>query len=91
MKRIHVSDLAEQDLDNIWYEIATKSGSVEIADGVIESITETFALFARSPCKLEPDAMKLNWGARLPRWKIHCVLPLHCATSCHLPRDSRHA
>jgi toxin ParE1/3/4 len=49
MKRIRVSDLAEQDLDEIWLYIAKNSGSIEIADGVIDSITETFPLFAHTP------------------------------------------
>jgi len=49
MKRIRVADLAERDLDKIWYRIATKSGSIEIANGVVESITETFKLFASTP------------------------------------------
>ena len=49
MKRIRVASLAEQDLDNIWYRIATQSGSIEIANGVVESITETFSLFAGNP------------------------------------------
>ena len=49
MKRIRVSDLAERDLANIWYYIAKNSGSIEIANGVVESIAETFPLFARTP------------------------------------------
>ena len=49
MKRIRVASLAEQDLDDIWYRIATQSGSIEIANGVVESITETFLLFATAP------------------------------------------
>ena len=46
MKRIRVASLAEQVLDDIWYRIATQSSSIEIANGVIETITETFPLFA---------------------------------------------
>ncbi len=49
MKRIRVADPAERDLDTIWYRMAIKSGSIEIANGVVESITETFALFAGTP------------------------------------------
>ncbi len=49
MKRIRVASLAERDLDDIWYRIATQSNSIEIANGFIESITETFSLFARNP------------------------------------------
>lgn len=49
MKRIRVSTLAEKDLDEIWYEIAKRSGSIEIANGVIDSITNVFSLFAKNP------------------------------------------
>ena len=49
MKRIRVASLAEQDLDDIWYRIATQSSSIGIANGVIETITETFPLFASTP------------------------------------------
>jgi len=49
MKRIRVSSFAEQDLDEIWYRIATQSGSVQIASGVVESIAEKFSLFASTP------------------------------------------
>lgn len=49
MKRIRVSSLAERDLDDIWYRVATLSGSIEIANGVVDSITQTFPLFARNP------------------------------------------
>ena len=49
MKRIRVSRFAERDLDDIWYEIAKRSGSIEIANGVVDSITDVFPLFATSP------------------------------------------
>jgi toxin ParE1/3/4 len=49
MKRLRVSNLAEQDLDEIWYEIAKRSGSIEIATGVVDSITGVFPLFANNP------------------------------------------
>jgi hypothetical protein len=42
MKRIRVSSLAERDLDEIWYEIAKRSGSIQIANGVVDSITDVF-------------------------------------------------
>jgi toxin ParE1/3/4 len=40
---------AEAELDNIWYYVAKESGSVEIADRLIESITERFYLLACHP------------------------------------------
>ena len=49
MKRIRVSALAEQDLDGIWYYAAKNSGSIDIADRIIDSIAAAFSLFARVP------------------------------------------
>lgn len=49
MKRIRVSSQAEQDLDEIWLYLAKQSGSIETANGVIDSITDAFALFASTP------------------------------------------
>jgi toxin ParE1/3/4 len=40
---------ADSDLDDIWYYIATESGSVETADRHIDSITERFYLLSRNP------------------------------------------
>jgi toxin ParE1/3/4 len=49
MKRIRVSHPAGRDLDDIWYYIVKKSGSTDIADRLVESITATFPLFAHAP------------------------------------------
>ncbi len=49
MKQHRHAPEVEAELDGIWYHIATKSGSVEIADRVIENITERFWLLARNP------------------------------------------
>jgi toxin ParE1/3/4 len=40
---------ADSDLDEIWYYIATKSRSVEIADRLIDSVTDRFFLLASHP------------------------------------------
>src|SRR5271167_2588648 len=40
---------ADSDLDEIWYYIAKESGSVEVADRFIESITDHFYLLSRNP------------------------------------------
>ena len=40
---------AEADLDDIWYYTATESGGIEIADRIIDSITERFLLLATHP------------------------------------------
>ena len=44
-----ISPLAEADLDDIWYYIATESGSVETADRLIDSLTRRFLLLANHP------------------------------------------
>ncbi len=40
---------ADSDLDDIWYYVASKSGSVESADRLIESITSRFSILASHP------------------------------------------
>ena len=40
---------AESDLGEIWYHVATESGSVETADRLIDSITHRFVLLASQP------------------------------------------
>jgi toxin ParE1/3/4 len=40
---------AEADLDDIWYYTAKESGSIEIADGLIDSITERFYVLSKHP------------------------------------------
>ena len=40
---------AEAELDNIWYYIARESGSLEIADRFVDSLTATFLLLASHP------------------------------------------
>jgi len=40
---------ADSDLDDIWYYVASKSGSLEIADRVVDSIAERFYLLATHP------------------------------------------
>jgi toxin ParE1/3/4 len=44
-----VAPQAEAELDNIWYYVAKESGSIEIADRLIDSITERFYLLASHP------------------------------------------
>jgi len=44
-----VAPRAEAELDGIWYYLAKESGSIEIADRVVDSITERFFLLARYP------------------------------------------
>jgi toxin ParE1/3/4 len=44
-----VSPRAEADLDGIWLHVARESGSTEIADRFIDTITERFLTLARFP------------------------------------------
>jgi toxin ParE1/3/4 len=47
---IHLrSPQADSDLDSIWQYIAIQSGSYEIADRLIDSITDSFLLLAAHP------------------------------------------
>ena len=43
------SPQADSDLDGIWYYIASESASIEIADRLIDSITDRFFLIANYP------------------------------------------
>jgi toxin ParE1/3/4 len=43
------SPQAECDLDDIWYYVASKSGSVEIADRFNDSVADRFFLLASRP------------------------------------------
>lgn len=40
---------ADSDLDSIWYYVASKSGSFDIADRLIDSIARRFLLLASHP------------------------------------------
>ena len=39
----------EAELDDIWYYLAKESGNIEIADRLIDSITDRFFLLASHP------------------------------------------
>jgi toxin ParE1/3/4 len=40
---------ADFDLDNVWYYVANNSGSTDVADRLINSITDRFFLLASYP------------------------------------------
>jgi toxin ParE1/3/4 len=44
-----VAPTAERDLDDIWLYVAKDSGGIEIANRLIESITDRFFLLAGFP------------------------------------------
>ena len=55
------SPQAASDLNEIWYFIAIESGSVEIADRLVDSITDRFLLLARHPnveSRIEPPGCR---------------------------------
>ena len=40
---------AEADLDSVWYFVASQSGSPEVADRLIDTITTRFSLLSHHP------------------------------------------
>jgi plasmid stabilization system protein ParE len=59
-----VAPEAEAELDNIWYYVARESGSTEVADRLIDSITERFYLLACHPHIGRDRAEDLGFGLR---------------------------
>lgn len=49
MAEFRLSPEAEAELDEIWLYIAHASGSIEIANRIIDGITDTFWLLAERP------------------------------------------
>jgi toxin ParE1/3/4 len=45
----HAAPRAELDLDDIWLHVARESGSIEIANRLIDNITDRFFVLARFP------------------------------------------
>jgi toxin ParE1/3/4 len=44
-----LSPEAEAELDGIWYYIATESGSMDVADRFVDSLTSRFFLLSTNP------------------------------------------
>ena len=63
MSKHRLSPEAKAELDDIWYYVATESGSIEIADGSSTNITSRFLLLARRPY-LRPAQGLLTWKCR---------------------------
>lgn len=55
---------ADSDLDSIWQHVATTSGSMDIADRLIDSITDRFLLLASHPNVGRPRDHDLRPGLR---------------------------
>jgi toxin ParE1/3/4 len=47
--RLRIAPQAEEDLDSIWFYVATESASVNAADRLVDSLTSRFLLLARHP------------------------------------------
>ena len=47
--RVRLSPQAESELDDIWYYTATESSSIEIAQRLLDAITDRFALLSNRP------------------------------------------
>jgi toxin ParE1/3/4 len=47
--RLRIAPQAEEDLDSIWFYVATESASVEVADRLVDSLTSRFLLLSRHP------------------------------------------
>jgi toxin ParE1/3/4 len=45
----HRAPKADADLDDIWFYVASESGSMDIANRLIDSITDQFFLLGRHP------------------------------------------
>lgn len=90
MKTICVSAPAERDLDQIWYYVARKSGSIDIANNLIDSITQTFALFSRDP-KAGTRCDEIDLGLRCFPVKSHIIYYRPTPVRPHRARYSRNA
>ncbi len=62
--RLRLAPQAEEDLDSIWYYIATESASVEIADRFVDSLTSRFILLARHPYVGRSRTQEFGLGMR---------------------------
>ena len=59
-----VAPTAELDLDDIWHRVAKESQSIEVADRLIEAITNRFFLLASFPHLGRSRIVDLGVGSR---------------------------
>ena len=64
----------EFELDDIWHYIARESGSTEIADRLIDSITDRFFLLANYPYIGRPSGRFAPRPAELSRGPVRNLL-----------------
>lgn len=55
---------ADADLDDIWFYVANESGSMDVANRLIDSITDQFFLLARHPYLGRPRDDEFGVGSR---------------------------
>lgn len=80
-----VSPQVEAELDDIWFYIATESASVEVADRVVDAITQQFLLLSKHPYSgrkrddLRPGLRSVTVGSYVVIYRIekNDVLILH--------------
>jgi toxin ParE1/3/4 len=85
---------AEAELDHIWYYVAKESGNAEIADRLIEFITERFYLLARFPHLGRERDADLRPGLRsfaVGQYVIVCRIEKNHVLILHIIRGSRDA
>lgn len=84
--RHRVAPQARFELDEIWYFVAVQSGSIEVADRVIDTITNRFFLLSQFPEigrsreeDLSPGLRSFSIGAYVILYRIEAseVLILH--------------
>ncbi len=54
----------DADLDDIWFYVANESGSLDVANRLIDSITDQFFLLARHPHLGRPRDDEFGLGSR---------------------------
>ena len=60
----HCAREADRDLDDIWYYIAEESGSIGIADRLVDTITDRFLVLSSHPHIGRPRDEDLRPGLR---------------------------
>jgi toxin ParE1/3/4 len=91
---VRISPQAEAELDDIWYYIATESGSIEVAQQFVNAIDDQFLLLAKHPFlgrrrdDLKPGLRSINVGDYVVIYRVDVddALVLHVL---HGHRDIR--
>ena len=64
-----VAPFAERDLDDIWFYVAKESGSIEIANHLVDSITDRFFLLTSFPYIGRSRSEDFGLGCRRFLWE----------------------